>query len=54
MTVLKERAQFNSIVQDTLKLLLLIGNAIVDIDLFIPLVEATHCSQHLRSHDWSL
>jgi len=44
--------QLNSLVQDTMKLLTLIGNAIVDIDLFIPLVEASHCS--LRSYDWSL
>ena len=51
-SLLSEVHQLDSTVQDTMKLLMPIGKAIVDINFFIPLVEASHCS--LRSYDWSL
>ena len=47
-----ERGSSSSAWHYTMKLLILIGNAIVDINFFLPLVEASHCS--LRSYDSSL
>ena len=47
--------QFDSAVQETMKLLMLMGNAMVDIHLFISLerlITSSYCS--LTSHDWSL
>ena len=47
--------QSDSTVQETMKLLMLIGNAVVDIHLFISLevlITSSYCS--LRSYDWPL
>ena len=47
--------QFDSAVQETMKLLMLIGNAVVDIHLFISLerlITSSYCS--LTSYDWPL
>ena len=44
--------QFDSVLQETMKLLTLIGNAIVDVHLFISLITSSYCS--LTSYDWPL